>query len=64
MADQIGLYYGHALFKEKHIIYVDQVQMEINCLNALINIIFHEKKALKTNIKLFTVWVNSFSNQF
>lgn len=50
MADQIGLHYGHALFEEKHLIHVDHVQMEINRLDALMDVILREKKALETNI--------------
>lgn len=53
LIDQIGIRYRHALFKKKHIIYVDHMQMEIYCLNALTDIILCKKKTLETDIDNF-----------
>ena len=41
---------GQCSFEEKHLIHVDQVQMEINRLDALMDVILCEKKALETSI--------------
>lgn len=44
MANQIGLHYGYVLFEEKYLIHIDHVQMEINYLDALMDVILHKKK--------------------
>lgn len=53
LTDQIGIRYRHTLFKKKHIIYVDHMQIEIYRLNALMDIILRKKKTLETNIDNF-----------